>query len=270
MKSDKTAKPLRPGALPAPDAAAHLADPQVALGLGILSGLRLFDVLGASPRTMAEMYAAYDRTAATLLARAAERTASYRRHLAQTVGRASPLVLDAMPIDEVVSACMLMRPPSWFPALASSGSGWIAMWRSPQRVLRGRAKNAASIFGSSPKVGAAFHRPFRIEGHVVREPSHPLGGLGIRPVGDCLEIALLIRGALIVSCRGMVRITVPTPLPETIAVAARGRILGELVEGPLFDGRAYRIGGVTVSGGSTTITASAPTIPFDLSWIAID
>lgn len=125
----------------------------------------------------------------------------------------------------------------------------------------------ASPFDNVTAVDAAFARPFRAEGHVIRHPSHPLGGLGIRPVGDCLEVLLLIRGTLIASWRGSIRITAPSPLPETVAIAARGRLLSELVDSPLCNGRDYRIRNVTVRGGMSIFTATARVERFEMGAI---
>lgn len=257
MSSNMPASPSPPGASRKAPAPSGLAGAPGVRRLATSHWVRAARLLQTSGVRISEIYAAFDHPAGGLSERLEAAAQLYRSHLAKTVVRALPLVLDSVSPEEVAQALREITQPVFWERRPPKVLGWSWGWRSPERILNGAKFYGASPFGNVTAVDAAFGRPFRAEGHVIRRPSHALGGLGVRPVGDCLEIMLLIRGTLIMSWRGSIRITTPSPLPETVAIAARGRLLSELIDSPLFNGRDYRIRNVTVKGGVSIITATA-------------
>lgn len=189
----------------------------------------------------------------------------YRRFLRGTVGLASPILLDALDAEELKLALERLSPSWNFPERLPTGAGWIRHWRSPSDLMRDRRLRYLGWCKGYPRTAEdTFERLFRTDGTLLRSCEDQRGGLGIRIVGDRIEVALRIRRAVVMSARDLVRVTFPASLPATIVLAAPGRKLGEIVDHQLFADRDYIVKTAFATEAMTVITASAPAVPFQI------
>lgn len=96
------------------------------------------------------------------------------------------------------------------------------------------------------------------------DPTGTLRDCMLQRSGDCLEMKFAIGDIATVRTIGdRCRLTLATVIPETIAAAARGRRLGDVVDHPLLRDCAYRVRSARVLErvGVTVISFDAPRVP---------
>lgn len=102
---------------------------------------------------------------------------------------------------------------------------------------------------------------------IVREEGEGGGALGFRLGASSVEIGMCTARMALTTSDGTASLTLLQPVPETIRLGIRGRLLDEVVDHPLFDGRGYRISRVvTPPSRCTRLEFRADPLPWTLPW----
>ncbi|MBA4762977.1 hypothetical protein [Sphingomonas sp.] len=177
----------------------------------------------------------------------------FRQHLALNVGWATPLIgivsrVEGLDFDE--SAWSIAPPRGW-----------------PERPLPTDAR-ATSIgiergFDLSP---ARIWRRHRLAGVIVRSSRRSDDVIGMRVLGDGIELTALDGALKIETYHGLGRILLEQSLPATLAIAARGRFIADLVAHRWLEETRWPILRVAEGDGGTAITFQTGRVPWAAPW----
>lgn len=191
---------------------------------------------------------------------------AYRSLLQETVFEASPLVRTLVP-HELRDALHRLRPPLFEPDHRLHGLAWRYAWRS-SRIVLGPSLKRCGLQARRDFTGRSFGRLFRRDGAIAGIAKGEVDRLiGIRVVGSRLEVGMRVGEVLIMTLKGRVRVFLPHAIPETLASAATGREMEEVVAGEMFDGHGYRICEARIEGDRTVIDAVTGLLPFVMPWL---
>lgn len=191
-----------------------------------------------------------------------ERVELFRRHLQATVRKVSPLLLDLAILQGVrlAGAVWAMRPPQDWP------------WRPlddvpPGLVRRLRLTHYQPNF-SKGSVARRFERHFASPGVVIRGVGDPAGALAIRPIGKVLGFSAEVGACVLTAFTSTAQLRLPTPLPETLAMAMPGCRLDRIVDHAIIAGRDYTVRRVILDthDGLPVIFFSARLVPMAFPW----
>jgi hypothetical protein len=189
----------------------------------------------------------------------AERLRLYRLHLQATIRRVSPLISDSAAFAGSRLRVLvedLSPPPSWPWRMAGTP------FHNPFRAAKCSANGPASLTrpGVLRKAGA--------KNWLTRSFNGMRGELSLVVEGGSLEAFVSLGTAYMQTHAGVASVMLPDPLPETVAAALPGRLLEELVQHPIIDGRGYVVDQVhppTHWPGHVVIFRTG-LLPFDMPW----
>lgn len=173
-----------------------------------------------------------------------------REHLARTVDRASPLLLDLIPSARLDGLARRLAPGPALPWASDDAT----------RPRRSGIKNPSS------------HLTLEAVATLRLDPQDASGVLQLNVVGGELHAELQIGVARISTWRSPARLVLPDRLSDTLAVAMAGRRLGDLLDHPLLSGREYRVVDAAPfsSGFGTVIRFTAELRPWSPPWARRD
>lgn len=182
------------------------------------------------------------------------RLALFRRHVAASVVRVSPLALRACAmvgcdIDDVASRLTHELP--WV--------DWLCGPTLPP-ILR---KSATTMIAD-----LRFHLDrFAHGGLIVRPPSPGRFGLGVRVYRRGLEMGAVLGEAWLRTHGTTGSLTIAGELPEIVAASIIGRDLAELASHPLIDGAGLRVLGLgRAAGRGSVIMFRCPPVRWRAPW----
>lgn len=212
----------------------------------------------SQPQPDAEYSSLLDDVATHISDMEASRLQLYRRYLQWSVRWASPLIARLADRETLNAAFATLAPPATWPVRIpfehTGGVGWLG--GSAERRLAAGQRRARR--GGIPGIGTM--------GVVLRPPSQDVEGVGVRIVGNSLEVRLFGEGFLITTYKGVLTIDVERSIPATLAIAMAGRPLDTLVEHPLIAGCGYPVRRATSDDHYITLTASTGIVPFRMPW----
>lgn len=183
----------------------------------------------------------------------------FREYIGSTVTAVSPLVVSAcrmegLDLDAVANS--IRHDGGWRRWLGGPPPAPAGRWRRADGRALGELQDQAVL------------RQFQRCGVVIREDGDPRGALGIRVGARCLELAMRTDRMELTTCGGRAALTLRHALPETIRIAARGRLLDQLVDLPLTNGRGLSIiRALCRRGGGTSLLFEAEPLPWRLPWV---
>lgn len=186
-----------------------------------------------------------------------ERLRLFRDHLQATVVQVSPLLLELAAMEQIdlAAATALMQPPVDWP--------WRPHYEPSNPAMR--QWHARRLLGQDAERGAGrFRRAFAAPGVMIRDVDHPRGRFGVRPTGGVLGFTADIGPCRLTACGPVALFRFPEPLPATLVMAMPGRILGQLVDHPLFRGKAYKVRNVVTdpTDDLPVLSFKVPLVPF--------
>lgn len=183
---------------------------------------------------MADLTRSLDERRAAISAAKTRRLERFRRWLAISTRRVSPLALDVvaaegLPLDRIVR---WIRPA---PTIHRRS------WTLHSHMLRHVSAKfiAATYAGPLALEDHRFCDLWRRKGVVVRKPSHPRGRYGLWINDGHLNVEVALGNATLRVEGAVAKLTVPGVFPETVKAVLPGRLVGDVVEHPLFVERGY-------------------------------
>lgn len=191
-----------------------------------------------------------------------ERLRLFREHLRTTVVQVSPLLLDLAALEQIDlgAATALMRPPRDWP--------WRPLYERTNPVMR-QWHARRLLLGEDAERGAGrFRRAYADPGVVIRDVEHPRGRFGVRPVSGVLGFTANIGQCRLTAWGPVAMFRLPEALPDTLVMSMPGRILGDIVDHPLFRDRRFRIRNVVTDPADDlpVLSFRVPLVPFAMPW----
>lgn len=180
-----------------------------------------------------------------------ERLALYHAYVAALVRRASPLVVD------------LAR--HWGLHLAPAFASLAPPWRWPLGRPDPLARHHLRVWSGEVPRASRWRLPDRSvrSADLVAPGGEGLLRLDVR--GGCVDACAWIGETLVIARAGRLLVWLPFALPETLATAAPGRLLADVVDHPAFRGRRYRVSRAFADlGGRAVLEARARAVAFSL------
>ncbi|QQV77918.1 hypothetical protein H5J25_03985 [Sphingomonas aliaeris] len=169
------------------------------------------------------------------------RQALFRRNIELNVRSATPLldiVAKATGLELSDVACDIRPPPGW-PIRSLQGAG-LATLESVDRQ-----------FSFTPK---AILRRHRKAGLIVRWDPANKDVIGVRIVGNSIEMTVVAGPLQLDTLDGRARLRVPWGIPATLAAAMPGRPVSQIVEHPWLQTTSWPVVAVIDDGGATVLT----------------
>jgi hypothetical protein len=180
----------------------------------------------------------------------------FRQHLALNVIRATPLLSIVSRLEGVDfnSLVRQITPPS----------------RWPTRPLPNNALTTSIGVERSFEFGPSqIHRRHRVAGKLLAGMGQRGDALGVRVVADGLELTAVVGSLKVETFHGFARIQLEHALPETVAVAAVGRFVVDLIWHPWFEGTDWRVVDVhCASAMRTLVTFDTGMVDWRTPWRA--
>jgi len=164
-----------------------------------------------------------------------ERLRLFRLHLQTTITRVSPLLLDLAAFESISlsEATALIYPPQGWPGHPVSDFAPLPIWKLLQK------KAWRQVSGRRDAV--RFQRMFANPGVIIRTFNDPRGRFGIRPCRTVLGFTAGIGSCVLTAFGSTAILKLGEQLPASVLASIDGYRLGDVVDHPIFAGRAYLI-----------------------------